>query len=142
MPAAHCTQTQPLPASALQHFGLLKLAINALKHKWIYTHAACCCNPFPFPLPCCMQEQGIMPSCPACHSHPSPFPLPSPRGHMRSVCSTRYPVSNCFEGRSHVFRDLFNTSAKQMELHMLETKKIKHENMFKTNRNGTFSIPT
>lgn len=68
---------RPLPPpslTTLQHFGLLKLAINALKHKWIYTHAACCCNPFPFPFPCCMQEQGSMPS--PCLPLPHRTPLP------------------------------------------------------------------
>lgn len=53
-------QHQCTTAAALRLFGLLKLAINALKHKWIYIHAARCYNPFPFP--CCMQQHAaIMP---------------------------------------------------------------------------------
>lgn len=71
----------PLGQATLWAF---KLAINALEHKWIYTHAACCCPThsfsistlrypclvlwslfstlhFPFPIfhfPCCMQIQA------------------------------------------------------------------------------------
>lgn len=84
-----CLPVPPVPRplappspTMLQHFGLLKLAINALKHKWIYTHAACCCNPFPFPFPCCMQEtrQHAI-------SLPSPCHCNTPSPPLLGICA-------------------------------------------------------
>lgn len=125
--ASLCLPVHPVPRplpppslTTLQHFGLLKLAINALKHKWIYTHAACCCNPFPFPFPCCMQEQGSMPS--PCLPLPHRTPLPP----LLGICAAIPFVESQWgwEGLKSfkIVTSEWNRPMKPMEMEQLQCK--------------------